>query len=156
MNPIRLLHIEDSGNGARLLLRILERQGLNVASCRIEPRDQLDASLTEGDWDIVISDYLLPRFDGVEALHRIHAFELDIPFIMVSGKLGEELAVAVMCAGANDFLIKDQLYRLRPAIEREPRYAETRRTQGNYEEEGWRLKETKKSQVVEVRQGGER
>jgi two-component system, cell cycle sensor histidine kinase and response regulator CckA len=139
MNPIRLLLIEDSENDARLLLRSLERQGLQVTSRRVETKEAVEAAWAEGGWDLVISDYQLPRFDGMEALHRIRARDLDIPFLMVSGKVGEELAVAVMRAGANDFLLKDQLSRLGPAIERELRETETRRTQRLYEEERRRL-----------------
>lgn len=137
--PLHLLLIEDSENDAKLLLRSLERQGLRVESRRIETKEQLDASLEEGGWDLVISDYQLPHFDGMEALHCVRAENLDVPFIMVSGKVCEDLAVAVMHAGANDFLLKDQLSRLAPAIERELREAEIRRTQRVYEEERRRL-----------------
>ena len=139
MNPIRMLHIEDSENDAKLLLRTLERQGLNVKSRRIETKEQLDASLAEGGWDLVVSDCQLPYFDGMEALHRVRAVDLDIPFIMVSGKVGEDLAVEVMRSGANDFLLKDQLSRLGPAIERELREIEARRTQRIYADELRRL-----------------
>jgi PAS domain S-box-containing protein len=135
MTLLRLLLIEDSENDAKLLLRALERQGLTVESRRVETKDQLDASMAAGHWDLVISDYQLPHFDGLEALRHIRSLDPDIPFIMVSGKVGEELAVTTMRAGANDFMLKDQLARLGPAIEREVRETETRRAQRAYEEE---------------------
>jgi len=135
MTPLHLLLIEDSENDARLLLRALARQGLAVESRRVETKDELDASMAKGHWDLVISDYQLPHFDGLDALRHIRALDPDIPFIMVSGKVGEDLAVAAMRAGANDFLLKDQLSRLAPAIEREMRETETRRAQRAYEDE---------------------
>jgi two-component system, cell cycle sensor histidine kinase and response regulator CckA len=139
MNSFNLLLIEDSENDARLLLRLLERQGLNVKSRRIETKEQLDACLAQGGWDLVVSDYYLPHFDGMEALQRVRAVDSDIPFIMVSGKVGEDLAVATMREGANDFLLKEQLSRLGPVIEREIRETVTRRTKRTDGEERRRL-----------------
>jgi PAS domain S-box-containing protein len=139
MDAISLLLIEDSENDARLLLRSLERQGLNVKCHRIETKEQLDACMMEGGWDLVVSDYYLPLLDGMEVLQRVRAVDPDLPFILVSGRVGEDLAVAVMRAGANDFLLKDQISRLGPAIEREMRATMARRIQRNYEEERRRL-----------------
>jgi PAS domain S-box-containing protein len=139
MNPIRLLLIEDSENDAKLLLRALERQGVPVDATRIESREQLESCLNQGGWDLVISDYYLPHLNGMEALQRLRTQDPITPFILVSGKIGEDLAVEVMRAGANDFLLKEQLFRLAPAIERELREAQTHRTRRVFEEERRRL-----------------
>ena len=139
MKPLRLLLVEDSENDARLMLRALERQGLAIEGVRVETGEELAARLDEGSWDLVLSDYHLPRFDGLEALQLVRARDEDIPFVMVSGRGGEELAVAAMRAGANDFLLKDHLSRLAHIVQREMRDVEIRRAQRASESELRRL-----------------
>ncbi|MBV5337576.1 MAG: response regulator, partial [Deltaproteobacteria bacterium] len=91
MEIIRVLLIEDSEPDATLILRSLRRQGLNCESLIIQSGIGLERALCEGHWDVVISDYNLPSFDGMLALQIVRATDLDLPFILVSGKVGEEM-----------------------------------------------------------------
>jgi diguanylate cyclase (GGDEF)-like protein/PAS domain S-box-containing protein len=116
---IRLLLVEDSPDDARLILRELRMAGLAVSERRVETEPAFRAALEEGGWDIIVTDYLLPEFSGLKVLEIIQQNWLDIPVIVLSGKAGEELAVAVMKAGAQDYLVKENLARLVPAVMRE-------------------------------------
>jgi two-component system cell cycle sensor histidine kinase/response regulator CckA len=125
--PLRLLLVEDSENDAALVLRELERGGFEVTCERVESRSALIAALEGGQtWDLIISDYSLPAFDAPGALGVVRERGLDMPFIIVSGTIGEETAVAAMRAGAHDFIVKDKLARLVPAAQREIREANAR------------------------------
>ncbi|MBN2082715.1 response regulator [bacterium] len=124
---LRLLLIEDSEDDLLLILRELNRRGYAPDYERVETAAELTAKLAEGPWDIILSDFKLPGFSGREALNIVKSTQEDIPFIIVSGTIGEETAVEVMKAGAHDYIMKDKLARLVPAIERELREAETRR-----------------------------
>jgi signal transduction histidine kinase/DNA-binding response OmpR family regulator len=117
--PLRALVIEDNENDAMLLLRELRRGGYDVASRRIETAVALADALDTQEWDVVIADYVMPNFNGLEALSNIRKRCGDLPFILVSGKIGEEVAVSAMKAGANDYVMKDNLSRLAPAVRRE-------------------------------------
>ncbi len=124
--PLRVLVVEDSEQDA-LLLELQLRQASWRASCkRVHTEKAMRAALMEGTWDLVISDYVLPGFGGLRALAILQEVGLDIPFIIVSGMIGEETAVAAMKAGAHDYLMKGNLARLIPAIDRELREAEMR------------------------------
>ena len=125
--PLQVLLIEDSEDDAVLLEIELQRAGYAPACHRVETPEALSAALERLDWDLIISDYLLPRFDGLVALAMVKAKGLDVPFIMVSGYITEETAVAAMKAGAHDYVMKDKLARLGPAVERELREAASRR-----------------------------
>ncbi len=116
--PLRALVVEDSEFDAELLLRELGRGGYEVTHERVQTADAMRAALLGGAWDIVLSDFNLPQFDAAGALRTLHATGLDIPFIIVSGTVGEETAVASLQAGAVDFLLKGKLARLIPAVER--------------------------------------
>ncbi len=124
--PLRVLLVEDSEDDALLLLRELQRGGFAVAHRRVEDAEQMRAALYEEEWDVVISDYALPRFSAPDALALFQSCNLDLPFIVVSGAIGEETAVAIMKTGAHDVVLKHSLHRLGPAISRELRDAETR------------------------------
>lgn len=125
--PLRVLVVEDSEADALLLLRELRRGNYVPASQRVDtPEGYLDA-LHSGGWDIIICDYRMPNFDGFAALQLYKEAEIDIPFIVVSGLIGEDVAVEMMKAGAHDYLLKDHLARLVPAIDRELREAAERR-----------------------------
>ena len=124
---LRVLIVEDSESDALLLLRALRQSGYEPASRRVESAAALTASLQEQEWDVVLSDFRLPQFNGLEALKLVQASGRDVPFILVSGVIGEETAVQAMKAGAHDYVLKDNLARLAPAIERELRDAEVRR-----------------------------
>ncbi|MFZ7126732.1 MAG: PAS domain S-box protein [Desulfobacterales bacterium] len=124
---LRVLVIEDSEDDALLLLRALHRSGWAVESERVDTAGALIASLADREWDIVISDYQMPQFDGLHALRIVRQHAPDLPFIVLSGAIGEEIAVATMKAGAHDYLMKDNLARLAPAISRELKEAGIRR-----------------------------
>jgi PAS domain S-box-containing protein len=123
---IRLLLIEDSEDDAVLVVNRLRRAGLGVDYERVETADAMAASLRRRAPDIVISDNGMPRFDAGAALLLLRDTGLDIPFIVVSGQIGEESATALMRAGAQDFVLKDKLTRLGPAVQRELREARDR------------------------------
>jgi len=116
---LRLLNIEDSEDDSLLLRHHLARAGYRLTFERIETLEQLESALGEKTWDLVISDYVMPRFSALAALNRLKTSGVDVPFIVVSGAIGEDTAVAAMRAGACDYLMKDNLTRLVPAIERE-------------------------------------
>src|SRR5512143_253326 len=125
--PLRLLLVEDSETDAMLLLHHLKKGGYEVVSERVETKEAMRSALEKGVWDVVVSDLILPRFSGLGALEVLEEMGLDVPLIMVSGKAGEETAVTAMKAGARDYILKDNMARLAPAIERELAEAEERR-----------------------------
>lgn len=131
---LRILLIEDSDNDAQLLLRELRRLGYDVDSERVEFAPELQSALTHKTWDLIICDYSLPRLTAPVALQILKSSKLDLPFIIVSGTIGEESAVNALKAGAHDFIIKGKYARLGPAIERELREAEIRRDRTRAEE----------------------
>ena len=124
---LKLLLLEDSVADATLLLAELQRKGFALEHQRVETKGQFLAALRDHPWDAVIADYSLPQFSGPEALKLLRQQPTDIPFIMVSGVCGEEMAVAMMKAGADDYILKGNLSRLAPALEREIEAADDRR-----------------------------
>jgi signal transduction histidine kinase len=136
--PIRLLHLEDSEPDHALALAYLQRTGLRVSATRVETREEFEAALSSPDlaWDVVLSDYHLPGFTGVQALHILQGLvakglvakgRAALPFILVSGQIGEDTAVEAMRSGASDYLLKSNLNRLAPAVESAISAAHTRR-----------------------------
>jgi len=121
-----VLHLEDSELDHELALAHLVRGGLTLDCRRVESRDEFEAALDE-PWDLVLSDYNLPGFSGIEALHILRRRGLALPFVLVSGEIGEETAVDAMRNGASDYLLKANLARLAPAVEHAIEAAETRR-----------------------------
>jgi PAS domain S-box-containing protein len=132
--PLRILIVEDSVADTELLVRELERGGYRVASERVQTATAFQEALTRSTWDVVVSDYDLPSFSGPAALEMLQATGLDVPFIMISGTIGEEIAVSALKAGAHDFLVKGRLARLIPAIERERREVEVRHERASTED----------------------
>lgn len=124
---LRLLHVEDSVSDAAFTERALTKAGYTVCSERVVNACEMRDALRKDTWDLIIADYRLPEFDAPSALALLHETGQDIPFIVVSGAMGEDLAVAMMKAGAQDYLLKDDLARLAPAVEREIRDARIRR-----------------------------
>lgn len=122
-----MLIVEDSENDALLLMRELKRCGYEPDYERVETPEAMEKALAAPGWDVVVSDYRLPRFGAPEALALFRESGLEAPFIVVSGKLGEDAAVEVMKAGADEFLTKDNLARLCPTVERSLAEAEERR-----------------------------
>ena len=132
---LRVLIVEDSENDAALLVREIRRGQCDVVSERVETPTAMRAALAKQSWDIVISDYSMPHFSAPAALKVVQEVGVDLPFIIVSGAIGEDSAVAAMKDGAHDYLMKGKLARLMPAIERELREAEVRRERQRIEEE---------------------
>lgn len=127
--PLALLLIEDSEMDAMLLLGHLRRGGFDVDHLRVDNAQDLAAALASRKWDIVLSDHNMPGFSSKVALEMVRAVNSDIPFIIVSGSIGEDMAVSAMRAGAQDYLMKDNLARLVAAVDRELKDAEHRRRQ---------------------------
>jgi signal transduction histidine kinase len=133
--PLRVLHVEDSRDDADLIRSQLERGGYSVHVLRVETADQMTAALREQAWDLVISDHSLPTFSAPESFALLQDTGLDIPFIMVSGTVGEDVAVEAMRMGVQDYLLKGNLQRLAVAVERELREAGLRAEQRRMREQ---------------------
>jgi signal transduction histidine kinase len=127
--PLRVLHVEDSEDDSVLVMRELRRGGFDPSCQRVDTQAAFKAALQGNDWDVIISDYSLPRYNGLTALEDAREQPKDIPFILVSGTIGETDAVRAMRAGAHDYVLKDSLSRLAVAIEREMREASGRAAQ---------------------------
>ena len=125
--PLKLLIVEDSDSDARLVVRTLRQGGYEPHWRRVEDAAGLQAALAGEDWELVISDYAMPTFDGLTALKVVQDSGRDLPVILVSGNIGEDVAVAAMKAGAHDYVMKGRLTRLTSAVERELRDADERR-----------------------------
>jgi signal transduction histidine kinase len=121
--PLRVLIVEDDERDAALVLHELRRCDYEVTYERVETPEAMTAALEKQPWDVVLSDFTMPRFSAPAALSLVKERALDLPFIIVSGTIGEETAVTSLRAGAHDFLVKGALARLVPAIERERREA---------------------------------
>jgi len=132
--PLRCLIVEDMEDDAHLLLRELRASGYDVTSERVDTPETMRAALERTPWDLVISDFSMPGFSGLDALKLLQASGRDLPFIMVTGAMGEDTAVATMQAGAHDYILKDKLARLRPAVARELTHAADRRARRLAEE----------------------
>lgn len=127
MKPLRLLLIEDSKDDALILIRTLKKDGFELDYLMTWKEKEMREALEEREWDIIISDYSMPGFNGLAALEVFNEYKLEIPFIIVSGTVGEDVAVETMKLGAHDYLMKGNYQRLTEAIKRELREAETRR-----------------------------
>jgi FixJ family two-component response regulator/putative methionine-R-sulfoxide reductase with GAF domain len=125
--PLRVLIVEDSADDAELVLRRLARSGLDVTSTRVEDAAALTDSLDQCEWDIVLADYNLPGFSGLEALRMIRDRCMDVPLVLVSGVIDLPTALAAMKAGARDFVLKNDMERLPSVVEREVAEAQQRR-----------------------------
>ena len=132
--PLRVLHLEDSDLDHELAMAHLQRAGLRVQAQRIESRAEFAEAL-HGDWDLILSDYNLPGFSGLQALDMLRDSGRLLPFILVSGEIGEDTAVEAMRNGASDYLLKNNLARLAPAMEHAIEAAEARRARLAADEE---------------------
>lgn len=124
--PLRVLLVEDSAADAALLLRCLKKAGYDPTAERVETAESMRAALARTRFDIVLSDHRMPLFSALGALSVLREGGLDLPFIIVSGNIGEELVAAAMKDGASDYVLKDDLSRIGPAIERALREAAAR------------------------------
>ena len=125
--PIRVLIVEDSEDDALLLVRQLRNSGFDPTFERVDTAEAMNAALDGRTWDIVLSDFVIPGFGGLEAIKLLRQKGFDIPIMIVSGKIGEETAVKCMKASANDYMMKENLRRLGTAVERELQETENRR-----------------------------
>jgi PAS domain S-box-containing protein len=132
--PLRALIVEDSQDDAELVVRDLESRGYEVTHERVQAAAEMKSALERTEWDVVLSDYNMPTFSAMGALDVLNATGQDLPFIIVSGTIGEETAVTALKAGAHDFVVKGKLARLGPAIERELREVLERRARARTEE----------------------
>jgi PAS domain S-box-containing protein len=132
--PLQVLIVEDSENDATLLEIELQRAGFTPSCRRVETAEALGEALEQQTWDLVIADYVMPHFNGLAALAVVKERGLDLPFIVVSGHITDDTAVAAMKAGAHDYVMKDNLSRLGPAVRRELSEAEVRRERRRAEE----------------------
>jgi len=131
--PIRVLIVEDSSFDADLMLAELARHDYDVTHSRVQTEPDMQKALQESTWDIVLSDFGMPAFSGPRALEMLKKAEVDIPFIIVSGTIGEEAAVAALKAGADDFVTKAGMARLSPAVARALRDLSQRRERARLE-----------------------
>ncbi|MCX6058807.1 MAG: diguanylate cyclase [Chloroflexi bacterium] len=132
---LAVLIVEDSESDTQLIVRLLKMAGYDVVSEQVETAEQMCVALEKRAWDVVISDYSLPQFSGKAALELLEEKQQDIPFIIVSGVIGEETAVAMLKAGAHDYLMKGNLERLVSAIERELENTKSRRQRKQADDE---------------------
>jgi len=116
---VKVLVVEDSEDDVRLVLRALRQGGFELDWRRVQDLQGLHDAFEQQRWDAVLSDFRMPGFSGVDALRTFRSFDLDIPFIFVSGTIGEEVAVEAMKAGASDYVMKQNLARLAPVLDRE-------------------------------------
>lgn len=116
---LRVLIVEDSEEDALLLAHELKKGGYDLLYERVDTPEGMAAALEKKSWDIIISDYVMPRFSGLNALKLKQEMMPDLPFIVVSGQIGEDVAVEAMKAGAQDYIMKGHLAKLVPTVERE-------------------------------------
>src|SRR5882724_2939746 len=148
---LQVLLVEDSEDDAELISLTLKRGGLRAAIHRVETRESMEEALDDRSWDVIVADYSMPRFSMREALDIVRGKSLDIPFLIVSATILEEDAIQAMRDGAHDFIMKDRLARLPPAVERELRDAAVRRERRMLEE---RVRQNQRMESLGVLAGG--
>ena len=131
---LKILVIEDSEEDTLLLIRELTKAGYSVEFEQTYSAETLAAALEKGGWDVVCSDFTLPGFSGTAALTQVRKHDAEVPFIFTSGTIGEDTAVAAMRTGADDYVMKNNLKRLVPAVERALREVSARRARRRAEE----------------------
>jgi signal transduction histidine kinase len=134
MKPLRVLIVEDREDDMHLILLHLKKGGYMPTYERVDTEEHMLAQLQAQEWDLILADYNMPSFNGLQALKVLGESDFDVPFILVSGAIGEETAVQAMKAGAHDYLLKDNLIRLVPAIERTMQDARERSLRRNAED----------------------
>jgi len=139
MKPLRALVVEDSDDDTALLVHELKRNDYDPVYARVETAESMHMQLSTYPWDIVFSDFSMPNFNAFDALTLLHNSGLDLPFIIVSGTIGEDRAVTAMKSGAHDYILKGNLRRLGPAVDRELREARVRQQRRQADETIYRL-----------------
>ena len=133
--PLRILHLEDDRNDAEIIQGLLESDGIDCQVTRVETREDFIASLNQADFDLILADFSLPSFDGISALHIALEKRPDVPFIFVSGTLGEEVAIDALKIGATDYVLKERLSRIVSSVRRALREAKDRAERKQAEEQ---------------------
>lgn len=137
-NVLKFILIEDSDDDVMLLTRALKREGFELDYQQVQTAETFRQALQDSSWDLIISDYHLPGFEAPEALQILKESDLDLPFIVVSGTIGEKTAVGIVKAGANDYIMKGNLTRLAEAIRRETREGQIRVERRKSEKALWK------------------
>ena len=148
---LNILHIEDSEADSLLIQQLLVHEGLNCQLDRVETREQLEGALRRSAFDLILADCKLPRFSGLEALSLARSLYPDIPFVFVSGTIGEDTAIESLRNGATDYVLKDRLSRLVPAVMRALTDAKNR---ANFEQMERRLREAQRLEAIGTLAGG--
>jgi CheY-like chemotaxis protein len=148
---LRILHLEDNGNDAELIREDLADGGIDCDIVRVETREEFVAALERGGFDLILADYLLPLFDGLSALAIRQERCPDLPFVFVSGQIGEERAIESLKSGATDYVLKDRLSRLVPAVNRALAEQQERTRRKEAEEETKRLVQDLKKVLARVK-----
>ena len=146
---LRVLIVDDSDDDAKLMIRQLHKGGYDPKWERVETPEDMETALDREQWDVILCDYKMPRFSAPAALKLVQDKNIDIPFIIVSGAIGENTAVTAMKSGAHDYLMKDNLAKLVVAIEREIREAKMRQEKKKTEE----LLKAKQEEAMKIPQG---
>ncbi len=152
-HPVRIIIVEDKSDDAEMVIRALRNSGLNPTWERVETAEKLRTALANCPWDAVLSDYALNVFGAEAGLDTVRETDPDLPFIVVSGTVGEDIAVQMMRAGANDYVLKDALTGLAPALVRELREVEIRRAL-KQAEKAMRASEIRYRRLFEAAQDG--
>ncbi len=148
---LKALLIEDSKDDALLIIDSLKQGDREIKFERVETAKEMESALEQNSWDIIFSDYCLPRFSGIDALQLLKKKKVKIPFMVVSGKIGEEKAVEIIKAGADDYVMKDKLTRLLPATEKLLQEFELRK---QFSEENYRVLVENANEAIVVAQNG--
>ena len=146
--PLRALILEDSQDDLELLLLHLRHSGFDVTHTQVERKDQFHAALSRGDFDVVFADYHLPNWTGIEAVGELRKVGRDIPFLLITGTLGEEAAVECIKQGANDYVLKEHLSRLPAALSR-ALSEKALRDERSRAEEALRISEARNRDLIE-------
>ena len=139
--PLRVLMVENAADDAELAADYLEQAGFQVSCQRVESAEEMAKALRDQQWDLILSDFVMHGFTGLDALQIAQQFELETPFIIMSGSIGEDLAVQAMRAGAQDYLMKDRMARLGAAVHRELKESAMRRERKRMQQENQRQAE---------------
>jgi len=149
--PLQVIHVEDSAADSELVHSMLLDSGIECRMHRVETMDELEKALREANWDLILSDCTLPQFSGQEALQMAHTTKPDVPFIFVSGTMGEETAIDSLQNGATDYVLKHHLSRLVPAVRRALTEAESRVIRATLEAQ---LRQSQKLKTIGTLVGG--
>src|SRR5260221_1907833 len=133
--PLHILHLEDDPDYADLVKSLLVQEGIQASVALVTSREQFEAALANGEYDLILADYLLPSYNGIEALRHVKDTGSEIPFLLVSGTIGEQAAIESLKAGATDYVLKHWPDRLIPAIRRAVQESQERSQQRRVETE---------------------